>query len=105
MASARKRGFYPKAWASSSAIDLNDCSAAVAKSVMRTDHAEFKSGIRQASSLTVITGRGNKSGEGGAVLPNEIREFLSDAGIEFSAVPNNPGCLRITKAGVLFMAE
>jgi hypothetical protein len=58
-----------------------------------------KRGEKEGGGLTIITGRGNRSGERGAVavLPQQIRACLGDMGLEVTEVPNNPGCLVLTQ--------
>ena len=93
MSKARSQGLYPKAWASDIEVDLHDCSAAVARTIMRCLLQDLRSGVRLSGrSLTVVTGRGNNSDGGKAVLPSEIREFLVECkGPAFTDVLKNPG--------------
>ena len=106
MLKARSRDFFPLAWRSASKIDLHDCSSAVAQTILRLTLEELNSGARTPCDITVITGRGNRSGEGGAVLPDQVRSFLIEyGGPEITEVPRNPGCFLLTRDSVIKWAS
>jgi hypothetical protein len=69
---------------------------------MRLILSELKSGARDPCIMTVVTGRGNRSGDKGAVLPLQIREFLNEnGGLDITEVPGNPGCFVISRGSIL----
>ena len=82
---------FDHVWVSESMVDLHECSAAVARTVMRCLLRDLKYDRRSLCDITVVTGRG-KGSEGEAVLPLEVRSFLSSiAGPTPTEVPTNPG--------------
>eukprot|EP00613_Pedinella_sp_CCMP2098_P001087 CAMPEP_0171640052 /NCGR_PEP_ID=MMETSP0990-20121206/30153_1 /TAXON_ID=483369 /ORGANISM="non described non described, Strain CCMP2098" /LENGTH=102 /DNA_ID=CAMNT_0012214055 /DNA_START=413 /DNA_END=718 /DNA_ORIENTATION=- len=93
----KQEELHPLAWRSASTIDLHECSSAVAQTILRLTLEELDSGARTSCDIIVITGRGNRSGEGGAVLPDEVRSFLIEyGGPEITEIPQNPGCFLLT---------
>jgi pentatricopeptide repeat protein len=96
----RFSGLLDHVWVSDAMVDLHDCSAAVARSVIGRLLGDLSAGKRGVCNITVITGRGNRS-EGEAVLPQEMRDYLSSmSGPTPCEVPGNPGCFVLTKKSI-----
>ena len=94
MMDARSRGFYAKAWSKENIVDLHDCSAAASRAIIGCLLQDLRSGERVCQDISIITGRGNHSSGGLAILPDEVRSFLlQTAGPAFTEVPRNPGKL------------
>ena len=93
------RGF-DSLWKTQSKVDLHNCPAAVARTVVRCLLRDLSSGKREACEITVVTGRGKHSVTS-AVLPMEIRSFLiSISGPNILEVPENQGRFVITKESI-----
>ena len=81
-------------WNKKGELDLHDMSAAAANAVLDVILHEIASGERAIGDLTVITGRGRRSGSEGPVLMHSTREFLReqfDPSLEITDIPDNPG--------------
>jgi pentatricopeptide repeat protein len=96
----RFSGLFGHVWVSDEQVDLHDCSAAVARSVIGCLLRDLNAGKRGVCNITVITGRGNRS-DGEAVLLNVMRAFLSSiSGPAPCEVPRNPGRFVLTKSSI-----
>jgi len=92
MVEARGHGFFPRAFSSFTKVDLCECSAAVARTILRILLSELQSGARKSDDIILITGRGKHSEDNKAMLSGEMRSFLRDSyGLGLSEVPGNAG--------------
>ena len=90
---ARRAGHYASVSPRPSEMDLHDCSAAVARTILRCFLQDVQAGVsRAAGDVTVVTGKGLGSGAEGPVLGHAARAFLSESGgPRVTEVPGNAG--------------
>jgi pentatricopeptide repeat domain-containing protein 1 len=105
MEEGRSRGLFDDVWVSDSTVDLHQCSAAWARSLLRCLLRDLRTSKRKVCDIVVITGRGNRS-VGSPVLPQETRSFLTSVeGPIPTDVPGNPGQFVLKKKSILAWAE
>ena len=83
-------------------MDLHDCSAAVACTILSCYLRDVRATPSLAhADLSVVTGKGLGSGEGGPVLVHATRAHLVEIdGPHITEVPENAGCFVLRKEDV-----
>ena len=81
-------------------MDLHECSAAVACTVLSCHLQDLRATPPQAD-LVVVTGKGLGSGDDGPVLKHATRAHLAEiGGPKITEVPSNDGCFMLLRADV-----
>jgi hypothetical protein len=102
LGTGRLHGLLEHIWVSKSKVDLHNCSAAMARVIMAALLRDLSSNKQGIYEVTVVTGRGDRSKDGEAVLPNEVRSFLASvAGPTVTEVPGNPGRFILTRESIM----
>jgi pentatricopeptide repeat protein len=100
MQEARRIGLYSTAWASPSQVDLHRLSTAVSRAIMRIIFIELESGARKIGDLKIITGRGNHSDGGNAILQQDMLNFISTYQGPKITKSRNPGAFLLSAGNI-----